>query len=117
MSSSEAEYQSLARAAQEAAYLRQLLSYLGCPQLSPTIIHEDNERCIAMVKNPVASECAKHIDIKVNLKYASKAYEDGVLLQVSCNTNNMLADDLTKALPAPTIERHIQLYMGAELGH
>eukprot|EP00961_Rhodomonas_salina_P031874 429511-Rhodomonas_salina.1 len=68
-----------------------------------------------MVKNPVARERAKHIDIKV--KYASKAYEDGVLLLVSCNTNDMLADDLTKALPAPTIDRHILLYMGAELGH
>eukprot|EP00961_Rhodomonas_salina_P293854 3934087-Rhodomonas_salina.1 len=32
LSSSEAEYQSLGRAAQEAAYLRQLLSDLGCQQ-------------------------------------------------------------------------------------
>eukprot|EP00961_Rhodomonas_salina_P149916 2018186-Rhodomonas_salina.1 len=54
LASSEAEYQLLGLAAQEAAYLRQLLSDLGCQQLSPTVIHEDNEGCIAMVKNPVA---------------------------------------------------------------
>eukprot|EP00961_Rhodomonas_salina_P056753 762567-Rhodomonas_salina.1 len=52
LSSSEAEYQALARAAQEAAYLRQLLKDLGAPQLEQTVIYEDNEGAIAMVKNP-----------------------------------------------------------------
>eukprot|EP00961_Rhodomonas_salina_P055946 750939-Rhodomonas_salina.1 len=64
LSSTEAEYQAIARASQEAAYLRQLLSELGSPQLRPTVIYEDNEGCIAMVKNPVSREKAKHIDIK-----------------------------------------------------
>eukprot|EP00961_Rhodomonas_salina_P040238 540673-Rhodomonas_salina.1 len=48
LSSSESEYQAIARAAQEASYLRQLLKELGAPQLSPTTIFEDNEGCIAM---------------------------------------------------------------------
>eukprot|EP00961_Rhodomonas_salina_P122014 1642812-Rhodomonas_salina.1 len=65
LSSSEAEYQAIARASQEAAYLRSFLAQLGVPQLAPTVIFEDNEGCIAMVKNPVSREKAKHIDIKV----------------------------------------------------
>ena len=83
---------------------------LGAPQLEPTVIYEDNEGAIAMVKNPGAREKAKHIDIKV--KYVNTQYEDGTIKPVSCRTDKMLADDFTKALPKATLERHIPHYMG-----
>ncbi len=82
---------------------------LGAPQLTPTVIYEDNQGCIALVKNPVAREKAKHIDIKV--KYVSQQYKEGVLTPVPCPTEEMLADDLTKPVPVPTLEKHLGEYM------
>eukprot|EP00961_Rhodomonas_salina_P134522 1809603-Rhodomonas_salina.2 len=110
LSSTEAEYQAIACASQEAAYLRQLLTKLGSPQLCPTVIYEDNKGCIAMVKNPVSREKAKHIDIKV--KYVSQQYQEGVITPAPCASADMLSDGLTKPLPQATIEKHIPLYMG-----
>ena len=110
LSSSEAEYQAIARASQEAAYLRSFLAQLGLPQLAPTVIFEDNEGCIAMVKNPVSREKAKHIDIKI--KYVNSQYEQGVMAPAPCRTDEMVADDFTKPVPRPTLEKHLPSYMG-----
>jgi hypothetical protein len=55
LSTAEAEYMSLAHAAQTAIWLRRLLNDLGLVQRSATKIFEDNQGCIAMVKNPCES--------------------------------------------------------------
>jgi len=41
-----------------------LLSELNYPQVSATVIHTDNQGCIALAYNPVNHSCVKHIDIK-----------------------------------------------------
>ena len=64
MSSTEAEYVALSKAAREACWLRSLFNKLGFPQMKPTIIRGDNNGAIAMLKNPQFHKRAKHIAIK-----------------------------------------------------
>ena len=62
-STTEAEYVSLALAAQEAIWLRSLLSDLGQKVTSPTNIFEDNQGAIQLAKNPKFHNRTKHIDV------------------------------------------------------
>ena len=50
LSSSEAEYQGMAAAVQEALYLKQLLEDFGSQQKRPIAIGEDNQSCIRLPK-------------------------------------------------------------------
>jgi len=63
-SSVEAEYVALANVTKEAIWLRTLLTELDFPPTMATMIHADNQGCIALANNPVSYSCAKHIDIR-----------------------------------------------------
>ncbi len=63
LSSTKAEYISATQAAKKAVWLRQLLKDMGYEQKAPTILHEDNQGCIMLSKNPVYHARTKHIDI------------------------------------------------------
>jgi len=63
-SSVEAEYVALANATKEAIWLHTLLTELDFPPTMATMIHADNQGCIALANNPVSHSCAKHIDIR-----------------------------------------------------
>ena len=64
LSSTEAEYVAMSEAAWEACWLCSLHSELGILQTDAlTLLHGDNEGSIAMAKNPVFHQRAKHIDI------------------------------------------------------
>jgi len=83
LSTIEAEYMAVANAAKEAIWLQVLLKDLRYPQINATIIHADNQGCIALACNPVTHTSTKHIDIcrhfihecvknkEVNLQYCS----------------------------------------------
>ena len=64
LSTTEIEYVTLASAAQEAVWIRQLTSELGISLENPTIIYEDNKSAISMTKNPQFHDRTKHIAIK-----------------------------------------------------
>ena len=64
LSTVEAEYMALARAAQEAVWLQRMMYDLNKQSINPVIIYEDNQCTICMVKNPQFHGRAKHIDIK-----------------------------------------------------
>ena len=51
----EAEYMALSSAAQEAVWIRELISELGNLQSQPTLIYEDNQSAISMAKKPPVS--------------------------------------------------------------
>ena len=61
-SSSEAEYQGLAAAVQEALYLKKLLEDFGIKEKHPIAIGEDNESCINLCQNTVMHKRMKHIE-------------------------------------------------------
>ena len=64
LSTAEAEYAALASAAQEAMWIRQLLTDLKNKPTQATLIFEDNHSPICMTKDPQFHGSAKHIDIK-----------------------------------------------------
>lgn len=104
LSTAEAEYMSMAHAAQTSVWLRRLLSDLGFVQESPVKIYEDNQGCIAMAKNPVNHERTKHIDIKYH--FVRELVTRGVIEISYLETEEMLADILTKGM---TRDRHDKL--------
>ena len=102
LSTSEAEYIALSSATQEAVWLRRLLSELGAPVSSVTMM-EDNQGAIALAKNPIAHARTKHIDIRYH--YIREAVQDGLVELQYCPTKEMVADLLTKPLPKESFQR------------
>jgi hypothetical protein len=97
LSSTEAEYMAATQATKEAVWLCLLLDEIGYTQNKiPTTIMADNQSCIALAKNPTFHARTKHIDIQHH--YIRERLEDGDIELVYCNTNDMVADVLTKAL-------------------
>ena len=94
LSTAEAEYVALSHATQEAVWLRQLTSDLGCNTTQPTVIYEDNQAAICMAKNPTSK--SKHIEIKYH--YVREKVQDGIVEINYCKTEEMIADIMTKGL-------------------
>jgi hypothetical protein len=68
LSSAEAECTAVCEATQEAIHLRSLLRDLGLPQRGPTVLHEDNQSCIAMTESPALQRRSKHIGHQVRVR-------------------------------------------------
>jgi hypothetical protein len=94
-------------AVQEAVWLRRLLAELGFHQGVPTVIHEDNQGCIALAKNPHDHSRTKHIDICYH--YTREKVNDGTIKLSYCRTDIMIADVLTKPLPAVRFKELIKM--------
>ena len=103
-STAEAEFFSLCEATREAVYLRNLLLEFGLPQTMATVIFEDNQPCIHLVRNPVTASRSKHVAIRFN--FVRERLQEGVINVVYCPTEDMAADAFTKVLPRP---QHIKL--------
>jgi len=102
-SSVEAEYVALANATKEAIWLHTLLTELDFPPTTATMIHADNQGCIALASNPVSHSHARHIDIHHHFIQEYIEHREIRLNYVS--TKDMLADVFTKALPHEAFER------------
>ena len=111
LSTSEAEYVALSVATQEAVWLRRLFDDLQANLKEPTVVLEDNQGTIAMVKNRVSHFRTKHIDIRYH--YVREAVQEGVISLHYCPTEKMIANLLTKPLPRGRFET-LRLSMGLE---
>lgn len=60
-------------------------------------VYEDNQGAIALAKNPEFHKRTKHIDIRYH--FVREKVEDGHVV-IDCPTLNMLADLMTKSIPA-----------------
>uniref|UniRef100_A0AAV1UED8 Uncharacterized protein n=1 Tax=Peronospora matthiolae TaxID=2874970 RepID=A0AAV1UED8_9STRA len=112
LSTSEAEYIALSLAIHEGEWIHRLLCeiMMASNEEGPELmIHEDNQSCIKMTKNPVNHGRAKHIDIKYH--HIRDAVKRGEVKLKYCETAVMLADIMTKGLHGP---RHKE--MTATLG-
>lgn len=89
--------------------MRLLLDDIGLVQLEATPLKCDNQGCLPFAKNPKHHARTKHIDIQHH--FIREKIEMGVIDMMYCETENMLADLLTKALVK---ERHNML--GKALG-
>jgi hypothetical protein len=72
---------------------------------NPTIIKEDNRSTIAIALNPISHQRVKHLQVKSHFLRDHISKKDVELMW--CDTQNMIADALTKALPAVQHQRLI----------
>jgi hypothetical protein len=101
MSSCEAEFIAAANAAKTNAWLRHLLGELRVSSNEiPTLFMEDNQGCIALVKNPIMGRSSKHIELRYH--FVRDEYLKGNLEMQYCSTREQLADILTKSVDRTT---------------
>jgi hypothetical protein len=98
-SSVHAEYVALYDATRETVWLRQLLKELGVEQKNPTVIFEDNKGCISLTSNNRTDPRTKHINVKFH--YTREQVANNTIRVEYKNTEDMLADPLTKPVPKP----------------
>ncbi|KAJ9548882.1 hypothetical protein OSB04_021425 [Centaurea solstitialis] len=111
-SSTEAEYRALADTSRELIWLRWLLSDMGAPQLSPTLLWCDNTSAIQIAHNDVFHERTKHIEIDCHF-VRQHVVRKTIQLQ-SISTDDQPADIFTKAhIPG----RFRELVSKLNLGH
>ena len=100
LSTTEAEYMALSTTCQEALWLRALARYLEpCLVLSSTVILNDNKGAIDLSKNKGYRPRTKHIHIRHHFVREKVDNDDVKVFHIP--TEEMTADALTKALPAP----------------
>ena len=96
-SSAEAELIALDDAVREALWQRKSLPELGFPE-APTVIHEDNQSCIAIATNTRFTSATKHISTRY---FAVRHHlASGEIKLEYCPTTEMIADIFTKPLGA-----------------
>ena len=95
-------------AAREAICIRRVLMELGkYKHKRPITLNEDNQACIKLAENPCAAERTKSMDVKYH--FLRERVADGEINMRYCETNEQLADLLTKALP---LEKVVYLRRG-----
>lgn len=108
LSTTKAEYMALSSTTQEAVWLRELNSDLGNCLSEPTLIFEDNQSAICMVKNPQFHGRSKHINIKFHFSH-EQVSANKIQLKY-CLTTDMLADLLIKGISPEKFARLWKLY-------
>jgi len=94
----------------EVVHIRAILQDFGFTQQASTKLYEDNLAAVVMSTNPVRRKHSRHIDIRRH--YVRELALAGVIKLVPLGTHDMVADDLTKSLPAPALMRHRKVMMG-----
>ncbi|XP_055633178.1 uncharacterized protein LOC129773576 [Toxorhynchites rutilus septentrionalis] len=98
LSSTEAECSALADAACEATWIQKVLNELGLLEAKPSLVYEDNQSTIAIMKSTGPSKRLKHTDVKI--KYVSECVAKKKLEICYISTSEQQADLLTKGLSA-----------------
>ncbi|GEM10170.1 hypothetical protein Rt10032_c10g4187 [Rhodotorula toruloides] len=103
-SSTEAEYLGLSHACKETVYLTQLLGELGFPAEGAAVLYGDNQGANALSKDPQFHNRTRHL--RLTEHFVREQVQDGSICVEYIPTARMLADAMTKSLPAPLFERH-----------
>jgi hypothetical protein len=110
LSTSEAEYMAASEGGKEVVYIRAILQDFGFAQHGPTDLFEDNLAAVTMSINPVRRKYSRHIDIRRH--YVRELALAGLIKLIPLGTHDMVADALTKSLPAPALTSHREIMMG-----
>ncbi|POM69758.1 LOW QUALITY PROTEIN: RxLR effector candidate protein [Phytophthora palmivora] len=92
----------LSEGIKKSKWLWVLLEELGFKQTQPIVSFCDNKGAISITKDPANHTATKHIDMKE--LYAREIHDMGRIVASYCNTNDMIADDVMKALPQAQLE-------------
>ena len=113
LSSCEGEYVALCAATMEIWYLRQVMSELGRPQRTGTLLWEDNKACFIIAEGESSGAGrSKHIDIK--FKYVTENIQNGSVNLRYITTSWNYADMLTKPLGKIQFRRIVELCRNPE---
>jgi len=114
LSTAESEWYAACEAGKELLYLRIIMREFGFPQLGPMHLYEDSRAVIAMAENTSNRKGARHIDTREHFVDQLVKDRDRIIKLVQCRTNKMVADELTKNLPAPAFEQHRATMLGED---
>jgi hypothetical protein len=103
LSSTEAEYVSLASHFQETRFQQQLLQEIAV-NVIPAIVYEDNQGCIYLVKNQQVGARTKHIDIRMH--FMRNICNDGLAKVIFTPSEDNDSDILTKNVVEKIFEQH-----------
>jgi hypothetical protein len=93
LSTTEAEYMATVDAAKQAMWLKQLLQELQF-NFETITLHNDNNGCIGLSKNPINHEKTKHISMRHH--FLRERVQDGVVTVKHVPSKQNIADILTK---------------------
>ena len=110
LSTAESEWYAASEAGKEILYLRFILHDFGFDQKGATPLYEDSRAVICMSENPVNRKASRHIDTR--RYFIGELVADKVIKLVTCRTDKMVADALTKSLPGPVFRQHRSRMMG-----
>jgi len=96
LSTTEVEYVAIASCSCQGIWLRRILHHLNEEQKKATIIQCDNSSSIKLSKNPVMHGRCKHIDVRFH--FLRDLAKDGIMELKHCNSQDQLADIITKPL-------------------
>lgn len=106
LSTTEAEYMALTRAAQQALWMYSFMTEIGLTRKFPAMLHGDNAASIALTLNTKGHARAKHIDIRHH--YIRERVAEGEIELVQIPSEENLADIFTKPLPRVTHQKLIR---------
>ena len=102
LSTAEAEFVAAAMAGKEVLGLKELFTELEQAVATPIVLKVDNQAAIKQIENEASAASAKHVDVK--LKFLRDYTAKGVVKPSYEPTRTMVADLLTKSLPAPRVQ-------------
>jgi hypothetical protein len=103
-SSTEAELRAIDIVTRTACHIRDILSFIGCTQNSPTIIFVDNRSAIDLCKTLKTTSNTRHINLIIN--YIRECINNRIISLQFIPTEDNVADILTKPLPDKIFSRH-----------
>ncbi|RWS05910.1 gag-pol polyprotein-like protein, partial [Dinothrombium tinctorium] len=103
LSTTESEYISACTSAKEIVWLRQLLLDLSFNVEKPIDLYCDNMSAIKLIRNPEFHKRTKHIDVQYH--FVREKYEQRIIDVKFVDTNDQLADILTKPLASAVFLR------------
>lgn len=96
LSTTEAEYMAVSRAAKQILWMYSEMEEVGYPQEKPGILYNDNSGAVALTKNTKHNSRVKHIDIRHH--FICDCVENGNIRVLHVSSADNLADLFTKAL-------------------
>lgn len=97
LSTTESEYVAASNATKELVWLKRMFDELLFNKSNMIEFFMDNQSAIRLIKNPEFHKRSKHIDIRYH--FIRSKFEEKLFTLEYINTNEMIADIFTKALP------------------
>ena len=99
--------------AQEAVWIRFLMTELDQDLGGPTVIHGDNQGAIALAKNPINHRRIRHINVSYH--FVRELIVNETLKYNYIPTKEMVADGLTKSLTSEKFAEFIAMLRLSDL--